>query len=256
MNIHMMKKDHLTLTSTTGDFSIGRRRAIITLSLAPIFPFFYHPAEANPLLLGVAEAGIGFIARLFARSAGRRILSSVGSRAITGVGSRAITRAGLQAGARQAEDKVFKDGISKGVSIANSAHDVIDLADLLLDEKWTGEHDKGSTAVINNYNKNEMNTGNIVVNLQDKNTSNIDINATIEPITIPPLSRLVLDVDMNGDIPPGIKNLTGYYGDDKRYNFERSGNILIPKYGDNNKSIDQMLEEFENNGGQSYKPIS
>ena len=44
--------------------------------------------------------------------------------------------------------------------------------------------------------------------------------------------------------------------DNQKYEIEKSGNILIPKYEDDDKSIDQLLEEFENSGSQSHKPIT
>lgn len=143
------------------------------------------------------------------------------------------------------------EGISKGLEIASAAKDVIELSDFLINDIWNKKEDKVSTLILNNNQNILTNTGDIDIFLKDSNSDKIEIQARIEPINIPPQSRLILDIDMSEASKPGIKHLTGYYGN-TAYEIPKSSNIIIPPKNFDKKDINRMIEEFESSGKKRY----
>ena len=185
--------------------------------------FFSLPRNAHPVIPAL-------LARAFARSLPKNIFgNSRNLRPINGI------TPPIRNGTWNARD-VF--------NIIDGASDMLDIAGFLSATFWKSEEKNPASIMINNTNNEEkLNTEEIFVSLQKKSEGKIEIETVIEPISIPPQSRLILNLEISGHLDPGTKQIHGKYNNG--VNIEPSGDIFVRNNTHRKiKTIDQHIEDY------------
>jgi len=146
--------------------------------------------------------------------------------------------------------------IDKAIKINNHRNDIINTGVLLADELWKQGSKNSSSSVITNTSDQPHNTGDIKIQLRDTDTAHVDVQATIEPLIIPPKSKLILEIGFSNLPSEGMKRLHGTYNSNKQGNerqrVESSGRILVA-HNTRGVSISELYRRYNRNyNGGTY----
>lgn len=226
----MLKKPYQT--ESLQHTSLITRRQFIALGLvSPILIFSSNSHGVFPL--------VGWI---FTGVRAARVASTIAR------GTSAVTRSTRTASSRSPVVKTVTNKESTGkvsfrdaIEVIDTGSTVIDASNYLKDTLWEPEDDNDVSIVINNPSEKNHDTGEILLDIQDKDTGNSAIEAKIEPIEIPPRSNIVLDLGVSNLYSPGVKRIIGSYNYGNN-SMNSSGDIVIPASTCEGKLI--QVEQF------------
>lgn len=235
MNYQIIKETNSSKIIKSPDIEIEGMSRRDFLILASITPLVMMPTTSDAIWFAL-------LFRLFARS----VVGGLVRRGVSS-GVRSISRSAIRQGQKNVSvkkaikiDSSKKRVDSKGMSIG----DIIDYQELLANQVWDKNGNNESNIIIENQKSYTQNTKDIEVKLYDENKNNhVDIHARIEPIDIPPKSRLILDLNFKNLPSEGMKRLHGSYGDS--HQAETSGKILVTS-NRRGISIDELYQKYEN----------
>jgi len=230
-----IRQYHSSITYTNKHVKIGglsRRDFIIYTSIIPL-----------AVLSNNSDAVFQFLIPVAVRFFGRKIIKEGVKKIFT---PRNISRPIVKTNTPKRKVEVEKFAGSD-----NSAGQIINDSLMLADQVWNQNKENISSTIISNPDSNAHDTGEIVVQLRDEDTANVDVQATIQPIDIPPRSQLLLHTKFSNLPDEGVKRIYGTYNGDQEA--ERSGRILIANntYG---MPISELYERYNRERGGELNP--